>query len=437
MALIHEKSCESVNTGLDLFSVPPTQTAVQDGMWVEYHPLATLAPAAPIEFTISGATGDYLDLSNTFLHLRAKITKPDGTDLDADTNVAPVNYWMHSLFSQVDVLLNDTLVTPSENTYPYRAYLEATLNFGRDAKKSHLTSALYFRDVAKHFDDVQGDENKGLKSRRDIASRSREVDMMGRLHCDIFHQEKFMLNGVDVKIRLIPSKNVFNLMAEVPFANYQSVITHASMFVRKAKINPAVALGQAKASEKGAVKYPLKRVVVKTFSIPRGNLGVVQDNLFLSQTPNRLVVGLVDSAAYNGLPNKNPFHFKTYGLNFLSLYLDGKQIPSKPLTPNYPGGHFILAYYSLMTATGLANRDAGSFIERRDFPYGYTLYAFDLTPSLLDENELFELVKSRALRLEMKFEHVLTESVMVIVWAELDSIIEIDRSRQVLTDFSL
>ena len=164
---------------------------------------------------------------------------------------------------------------------------------------------------------------------------------------------------------------------------------------------------------------------------------MVQDNLFLSQTPNRLVVGLVDSAAYNGLPNKNPFHFKTYDLNFFSLYLDGKQIPSKPLTPNYPGGQFIRAYYSLMTATGLANRDAGSFIERRDFPYGYTLYAFDLTPSLLDENELFELVKSGALRLEMKFEHVLTESVMVIVWAELDSIIEIDRSRQVLTDFSL
>ena len=74
--------------------------------------------------------------------------------------------------------------------------------------------------------------------------------MMGRLHCDIFHQEKFMLNGVDVKIRLFPSKNVFNLMAEVPFANYQSVITHASMFVRKAKINPAVALGQAKASKR-------------------------------------------------------------------------------------------------------------------------------------------------------------------------------------------
>ena len=130
MALLHEKSCESVHTGLYLFAIPPTQTAVQDGLWVEYHPLATMAPSAPVEFSISGATSDYLDLSNTFLHLKTKITNPDGTNLADDAAVAPVNYWLHSLFSQVDVLLNDTLVTPSKNTYPYRAYIESTLNYG-------------------------------------------------------------------------------------------------------------------------------------------------------------------------------------------------------------------------------------------------------------------------------------------------------------------
>ena len=110
---------------------------------MEFHPLSSLSPGAPIEFAISGATTEYLDLSNTYLHVRAKVTKPDGSNLDAGTDVAPVNYWLHALFSQVDISLNDTLVTNSENTYPYRAYLEATLNYGREAKKSHLTSAFY------------------------------------------------------------------------------------------------------------------------------------------------------------------------------------------------------------------------------------------------------------------------------------------------------
>jgi hypothetical protein len=112
---------------------------VEEGQFVEIHPLASLAPGAPIEFAISGNTEEYLDLFNTFLHVKAKVTLGNGNNLPAgDVEVAPVNYYMHSLFSQVDVSLNDTLVTTSENTYSFRAYLEAMLN----GKRGHLTTAL-------------------------------------------------------------------------------------------------------------------------------------------------------------------------------------------------------------------------------------------------------------------------------------------------------
>ena len=74
MALIHPNSCECLHSGLDLFSIPPTQTAVEEGQFIEIHPLASLAPGAPIEFALSGSGEDYLDLFNTFLHVRAKVT---------------------------------------------------------------------------------------------------------------------------------------------------------------------------------------------------------------------------------------------------------------------------------------------------------------------------------------------------------------------------
>ena len=435
MSLVHTKSCESVHTGLDLFALPPTQTAVQDGLWVEYHPLATLAAGAPIEFAVSGATADYIDLSNTYLYVKAKVLRQDGTNPPADAVFAPVNYWLHSLFSQVDVLLNNTLVTPSENTYPYRAYIESTLNYGREAKTTHLTSALYYQDTASQMNSLNVDNNAGFRERHARAVAGRDVDMIGRLHCDIFHQERYLLNNVDIKIRLIPSKNTFNIMAAGD--NFKSIISHASMFVRKVRLNPAVTLSHAKALERGTAKYPLKRVVVKTFSIPRGNVSVVQDNLFLSQTPNRLVIGLVDSAAFNGESTSNPFNFQTLGLSFLSLYLDGKQVPSKPLQPNFVTGQYVRSFFNLMVSSGLANQDAGSNISRQDFAGGFALYSMDLTPSLIDDNQLFELVKSGALRMELKFDAPLLRSVTVVVWAEMDSVLEIDRNRTVLTDFSL
>ena len=172
---------------LDLFSVPPTQTRVENGSWVEYHPLTTVGDGSPIEYDISGTGEDYIDLGNTMLYVQAKITKQDGTNLDANDPVGPVNLLLHSLFSQVDISLNGTQVTTSTNTYPYRAMLETLLSYGGDAKKSQLTSALYYRDQADRMDSVVFDANgnSGLKTRKTFTTTSNPVDMIGRIHTPI------------------------------------------------------------------------------------------------------------------------------------------------------------------------------------------------------------------------------------------------------------
>jgi len=114
------------------------------------------------------------------------------------------------MFSQVDISLNGTLITSSTNTYPYRAVLETLLGYGKDAKTSQLTSALFYKDQAGVMDSIKfgGDvaaRNSGLVKRRSVAAQSREFDMIGRLHADIFFQDRYMLNDVGVKIKLIRS----------------------------------------------------------------------------------------------------------------------------------------------------------------------------------------------------------------------------------------
>jgi len=54
MAFVHEDSCECLKSDLELFSVPSTQTSVETGNWIEYHPLTTVDDSSPIEFDISG-----------------------------------------------------------------------------------------------------------------------------------------------------------------------------------------------------------------------------------------------------------------------------------------------------------------------------------------------------------------------------------------------
>ena len=241
MAFVHRPSCEGVKSELDLFAVPPTQTSIEEGGWIEHQPLTSLDSGGPIEFILPGTGDAYLDLANTYLLVRAKIVNGNGTDIVADTPVAPVNNWLHYLFSQVDVYLNDTLVTPSSNTYPFRSYVETLLSYGAEAKKTQLTSQLWYKDTAGHMEATQENAgNVGLVDRCRHIAESRVVDMMGRLHVDLFLQDKFLINGVDVKRRLVRSKYAFSLMAGGANPDYKVRIVEAILFARKAVLSPTV-----------------------------------------------------------------------------------------------------------------------------------------------------------------------------------------------------
>ena len=118
MAFAHEDSCICMKSELDIFSVPPTQTSIENGSWVEYHPITTLTENSPIEFDIPSSGEDYVDFANSYLHVKAKITKANDANLADDGVVATTNLWLHSLFSQVDGSLNGTQITASTNAYP-------------------------------------------------------------------------------------------------------------------------------------------------------------------------------------------------------------------------------------------------------------------------------------------------------------------------------
>ena len=89
------------------------KTSISKGQWIEYHPISNITDSGPIEFYVSGTGDEYLDLARTQLFIKAKITKANGTAIDADAQVGPVNLFLHSLFSQVDVSLNERLISPS------------------------------------------------------------------------------------------------------------------------------------------------------------------------------------------------------------------------------------------------------------------------------------------------------------------------------------
>ena len=114
--------------------------SVEHGCWEQKGLPSALADQGPYEFAVSGAGDDYIDLFNTYLFVEAQIVNTAGSDIDADTDVGPVNLWTHPLFSDVSVILNEKLFPPPTGMYPYRDYIETLLSYGPAANESHLTA---------------------------------------------------------------------------------------------------------------------------------------------------------------------------------------------------------------------------------------------------------------------------------------------------------
>ncbi|XP_033762618.1 uncharacterized protein F54H12.2-like [Pecten maximus] len=298
------------------------------------------------------------------------------------------------------------------------------------AKESQLTSGMWYKDTAAQMD-TAGNDNHGYIKRKLSTATSRSVEMMGRLHSDLFAQERYLVNNVNMKITLTRSKDVFCLMGEDK--EFKVVIKDIYLNVRKVRLSPSVRLAHAKALEISPAKYPIRRIAMKVFSVPRGNHNFVKDNLFLGQMPKRLVIGCVDSDAYSGLITKNPFHFKDFDINFVVLNVDGKQVPTKPLQPNFTQKHYVRSYMGLFNTTGKTFRDEGNNISKDEYGTGFTLFGFDLTPDL-SEVGTFHLIKKGNLSLEVHFGTALPNTINFVVYAEFDNIIEIDRNRQILFD---
>jgi len=437
MAFIHPHSCECAKSELDLFTVPPTQTSIESGGWVEYNPISSIADGVPIEFVIGGSGQDYIDLANTQLYVRAEIVQANNQAIDNAQQVGPVNLLLHSLFSEVDLKLNDTLISSTNNTYAYRAYIETLLSYGPSAKNSQLTASLYYKDEAARMEDGDphaANANKGLKKRYNFFDAGGVVDMIGCIHSDLFFQEKYLPSDVGLRLRLVRSKNEFALMSAAAPATYKIKIHDCKLYVRKIKLSPSIFVAHAKALEVGNAKYPIRRVICKTFTVPRGNLDFSQENLFTGQLPTRLVVGCVDNDSFNGSYTKNPFNFKHYSLTQIKVYLDGQHQHIKPLEPNFATNQIVGAYMSLFSGTGKQQRDEGNDITREDFPGGYALYAFDLTPDLAEEGH-FNLSKEGSVRLDLKFAAALPNTINVIAYAEFENVIEIDRNRNIIFDY--
>ena len=167
MSVLHPKSEECLRSELELFQPPRFQGQLSHWHYVDYYPLTSLDKGGPIEFLINGNTDTYIDLNESFLYLKFKILKGDGSSITEvshsgtnynSTLVAPINAFHSSHFRSVETYLNSTLISQTDNLYGYKAYIQKLLTYGPDAKTTFLECGQFYEDygILEEFAATEG-----------------------------------------------------------------------------------------------------------------------------------------------------------------------------------------------------------------------------------------------------------------------------------------
>jgi hypothetical protein len=329
---------------LALFEEPTIDTSDLGREWVTYRPINQLSDGSAIEFNIQALSTQYLDLKRMKLHVKINITKADGirivNTIDADGNhtgdtVYIANAPLHSLFSQIDLSLQQQPLSQVGPNYPYKAYLDLLFDTDNDQE---LYSQLFVKDTG-------GGTGAGAKERTKYLLNGKTTDLICGLKFDFCQQDRLILNGVPVNLKFWQTNHAFRLLGDGLKLN----IVDISLEVAIAKISPGVLFGHADALKDKPALYPYTRSIIKTFAIPTGQYSFTTDDLFQGQVPNQLILGIVESAAFHRDYENNPYTFMSYNCNYVGFYVNGQSVPNHPLQPNYEANLFVEAFSTLKT----------------------------------------------------------------------------------------
>jgi hypothetical protein len=439
---------------LDIFCKPPTQTSILAYKWIEYNPTIDHKKGElPIEINITGSQDDYIDLSNVYLYCKVSIRDSSKKLITKDSKVGPINNFLHSMFKNIDVSIENKTISSTNATYPYRAYFETLLNYNSEVKNTHLKASMFSKDSAFDMESVDFDEikakiesnvskrseppstaaktqNEGLLIRRECFL-DKSYEMYGKLHLDIFNSNKLLMNNMGIIVKLYKNSNEFCLMGAG--TGHTIEIDEIYLNVRKVRVSQEIILAHLMALEHNNALIPLTRVIVESRNINQGVVNEKFENMIKGPLPKRLILGMVDSEAFAGKFNKNPFNFQHFDIKSISLTIEGDPIPYQPFKFDFKNSVFLKGYYSIFS--GIENAlISGNDISMYDYQNGYTLLVFDLSQdgSINDDHINFE--RNGNLRINFEFEKPIEKPISVVLYYEFDSVMEITKQKNVIYD---
>lgn len=409
MEYLHQSSMPASKSELSIFSIPPTQVAIDTHYEVDYRPAASLENGKTYELNIPSSE-DFTDLSATMVHINLNILDDKGQIVNTENSVKLVSNFGNALFEQIDLILGTTNTSLANNMYHYQAYLE---------------NLLY-----RHPCEAE----KGVHDIETAVVPNKTYELYFRLNVPMCTQDKLLLSGVPIIFKFTRSTTHFPLISNTN-TNYTIKINKFSLILRRVKLYPDAQVSILKTLEAFPAKYFITRSDTKGLTISKGVTNVTVENIFIGQLPKRIIIGFLDDKCLSGDIQKDPWKFEHFNINHICLNIDGVLYPSIPYTPNFEQTNAVREFVDLYRVLGQDDGVPQMKLSYEKYLKDTVLFAFDIGGDLGAETGVLSLIKRGKVRLEIRFNKTLDKTIKAIIFGQYDNLITIDKDRQITIDY--
>ena len=285
-----------------------------------------------IEFEFQTDRNYYVDLRQTYLALKLKLVKGRGYETyntkevknehkeEAKTEeeetaeeddpvplVSHVNNILHSIFSNVEVYINNQQIYNSNGLYAHKSYISNNFKGAISEHKGVLHCEGY--DYEEFPDEIMEAplSEPFITRRMKMLSRPDGFMLYGKLGVDFFSTSELLYPNMKIRLRLIRARPNFYMISDNP--NVSLGIVDCSLYTRRIALKDDYHKKRMDMLAYTPVEFNYSGTLAKTFIIPARQNQFIQENIFNNAPVRRIAIAMNTNSAFTGSYTENPFWY--------------------------------------------------------------------------------------------------------------------------------
>jgi hypothetical protein len=352
--------------------------------------------ANPLQFDIPAEPNTYTDLQNTKLKLQVQITVTDGkTPATKDSKVICCQNLMHSIFKDLEMTINNTIITDPNQLYGYTSYFEKLIGNSKEVLKSRGELFGYgIDDYTKGIQKLTDDTTNPFIAAATAwcGDAGKKFTFTDNLCLPLCNQDLMLPANTTVRLKLSPQDPKFYMIGKdntVTTSAAKVTILDAELYVAQTEYESGLHYGLEENRLKENVRYAFSGGRAQTITIPSGVNHFATQAMFQGKIPFKILMALVDDSAFTGAQsNLNPFYFEHANLQEVELKCGWRNLPLIPYKMNFADGDYNQAYESLLQNLGMdLIQDRALSITPKEWANGNTFFFFNVAIGPCDPTE--------------------------------------------------